>query len=75
MSTSHKSVRELRSGDVLTLEELSGTSPRRYGKVVRVQHPHRGSDGRYTVIVAVQYLLEPSSSLTVTELDWDAPPA
>ncbi|MFI5047044.1 MAG: hypothetical protein ACHQIG_08260 [Acidimicrobiia bacterium] len=75
MSESRKSIHELRSGDVVTLAELEGTAARRYGKVVRVEKPQRSAGGKSTLIVAVQYLLEPGASLTVTKSDdWVAPP-
>jgi len=74
MSEAHKAVRELKSGDVVTLAELQGSSSRRYGKVVRVEKPHKGSDGKSTVIVAVQYLLASEETLTVTQADdWVTP--
>jgi hypothetical protein len=76
MSESHKPVRELSKGDVVTLAELEGAPARRYGKVVRVEKPHRSTGGKQTVIVAVQYLLEPDTTLTVTSTDdWVSPPA
>ena len=69
MSESQKVVRELKSGDVVTLSQLTGCAARRYGKVVKVEKPHRSSGGKQTVIVAVQYLLEPDEHLTVTTAD------
>jgi hypothetical protein len=69
VSESQKAVRELRSGDVVTLSQLEGHAARRYGKVVRVEKPHRSSGGKQTVIVAVQYLLDPDEVLTVTKAD------
>ena len=75
MSESQKPVRDLSRGDVVTLAELEGRSARRYGKVVRVEKPHKSAGGKSTVIVAVQYLLEPDSALTVTKGDdWVSPP-
>jgi len=75
MGTSQKSVRELSKGDVVTLSELEGACARRYGKVVRIEKPHRSTGGRQTVIVAVQYLLEPDGTLSVMQTDdWIAPP-
>lgn len=75
MSEAKKSVRELKSGDVVTLAQLEGRAARRYGKVVRIEKPHRSSGGKQTVIVAVQYLLEPDETLTVTKTDdWVSPP-
>jgi hypothetical protein len=75
MSESQKAVRDLKSGDVVTLAQLVGRASRRFGKVVRVEKPSRSSGGKQTVIVAVQFLLEPDESLIVTKEDWLAPPA
>lgn len=69
MGTSSKAVRELRSGDILTLAELAEVPFRRFGKVVRVEKPHKGSDGKATVIVAVQYMIDEHDALTVTKDD------
>jgi hypothetical protein len=76
MGESQKPVRELNRGDVVTLAQLEGRAARRYGKVVRIEKPHRSSGGKQTVIVAVQYLLEPDDTLTVTkgDDDWVSPP-
>ena len=74
MGTSQKSVRELHVGDVVTLADLTGCPSRRYAKVVKVEKPHRGGDGRATVVVAVQYFLEPDETVTVTAADdWSGP--
>ena len=76
MSSSQKEVRDLHAGDVLTLAELEATPARRYGKVVRVEKPHRGTEGRSTLIVAVQYLLDPDDTVTVTTNDdWTSAPS
>ena len=75
MGESQKTVRELKSGDIVTLAELEGRAARRYGKVVRIEKAQRSSGGKQTVIVAVQYLLEPEQCLTVTNADdWVSPP-
>jgi len=75
MGESQKAVRELKSGDIVTLGQLEGCTARRYGKVVRVEKAQRSSGGKHTVIVAVQYLLEAEECLTVTNADdWVSPP-
>jgi len=76
MSSTQKAVRELHAGDILTLAELEAIPARRYGKVVRVEKPHKGSDGRSTLIVAVQYLLDPDDMVSVTTNDdWTTAPS